>query len=32
MPEFKKMKLKELRTILDDRGMECKGCVIVLGP
>lgn len=26
MADFKKMRVKELRAIVEDRGMECKGC------
>lgn len=26
MPNFSKMRVKELRAIVEDRGMQCKGC------
>eukprot|EP00873_Tetraselmis_striata_P015890 jgi/Tetstr1/436154/TSEL_025000.t1 len=26
LPNFKKMKVKELRALLEDRGVECRGC------
>ena len=26
LPDFAKMRVKELRAIVEDRGMQCKGC------